>query len=139
MTNMYALQNATSSFRYASPEEIKALVGLHLAVGVMKLPRVRMYWDSTMDIGLFRDALSRDRFFQLRSNLHIVNNLERPAGDKDVFYKVRPLYDSIRKRCLELSLDENLCIDEQVKYFDNRPVLLASNFVGVGDTDEVVR
>lgn len=67
-----------------------------------------------MDIGLFRNTLSRDSFFQLRSNLHVVNNLEGPAGDKDVFYKVRPLYDSIRKRCLELSLEENLSEEQSL-------------------------
>ncbi|RXN00306.1 hypothetical protein EOD39_9787 [Acipenser ruthenus] len=46
-----------------------------------------MYWSSSISIGLFRDALSRDRFFQLRSNLHVVNNNERSPEDTDVFYK----------------------------------------------------
>ncbi|KAL1268597.1 hypothetical protein QQF64_033960 [Cirrhinus molitorella] len=46
--------------------------------------------------------MSRDCFFQLRSNLHVVNNYERPPGDTDVFFKVRPLYECIRKCCLQL-------------------------------------
>ncbi|KAL2082104.1 hypothetical protein ACEWY4_021922 [Coilia grayii] len=57
------------------------------------------------------------RFFQLRTNLHVVNNNERPSDNTDVFYKVRPLYDSIRKRCLELQMEENLSIDEQIVPF----------------------
>ncbi|MGH0136951.1 UNVERIFIED_CONTAM: hypothetical protein FKN15_037488 [Acipenser sinensis] len=55
-------------------------------------------------------------FFQLRSNLHVVKNNERPPEDT-VFYKVRPLNDSIRKCCLELQLVEDRSIDEQIVPF----------------------
>lgn len=89
-------------------------MGLHLAMGVMKMPRVSMYWEAGMDIGIFQNTMPRDRFFQLRSHLHLVNNLEKPADNNDVFFKVRPLYDGIRNRCLELPLEENLCVDEQM-------------------------
>ncbi|KAL2086003.1 hypothetical protein ACEWY4_019323 [Coilia grayii] len=117
MTNMYAEQSAVRGYKHASVSEIEALVGLHMAMGVLGLPRVRMYWSSRIYIGLFQDTLSRDRFFQLRTNLHVVNNNERPSDNTDVFYKVRPLYDSIRKRCLELQMEENLSIDEQIVPF----------------------
>lgn len=92
-------------------------MGLHLAMGVMKMPRVSMYWEAGMDIGIFQNTMPRDRFFQLRSHLHLVNNLEKPADNNDVFFKVRPLYDAIRSRCLELPLEENLCVDEQMVPF----------------------
>ncbi|KAL2096765.1 hypothetical protein ACEWY4_005972 [Coilia grayii] len=117
MTHMYAEQSAVRGFKHASVSETEALVGLHMAMGVLGLPRVRMYWSSRINIGLFQDTLSRDRFFQLRTNLHVVNNNERPSDSTDVFYKVRPLYDSIRKRCLELQMEENLSIDEQIVPF----------------------
>ncbi|KAJ8938648.1 hypothetical protein NQ314_011387 [Rhamnusium bicolor] len=61
--------------------------------------------------------MSRDRFFQLRTNLHCVNNLEIPQNCNDKLYKVRPLYDAIRDRCLQLDLEENLCINEQIVPF----------------------
>ncbi len=47
----------------------------------------------------------------------MVNNYERPPGDTDVFFKVRPLYECIRKRCLQLQLEEELCVDEQIVPF----------------------
>lgn len=37
--------------------------------------------------------------------------------DYDVLYKVRPLYDVIRKHCHELLLEGDLCIDEQMLLF----------------------
>ncbi|KAM3625846.1 uncharacterized protein V6R79_018497 [Siganus canaliculatus] len=116
-TNVYALQSGTLNFKLTSPGEISALIGLHLAMGVMKMPRVSMYWEAGMDIGIFQNTMPRDRFFKLRSHLHLVNNLEKPAENNDVFFKVRPLYDAIRSRCLELPLEENLCVDEQMVPF----------------------
>lgn len=94
----------TLGFKPTSSGEIRILIGLHLAMGVMKMPRDSMYWDAGMDIGIFRNTMCRDRFFQLWSHLHLVNNLERSAENNDVFYKVRPLYDAMHRRCLELPL-----------------------------------
>uniref|UniRef100_A0A8D0AN67 PiggyBac transposable element-derived protein domain-containing protein n=1 Tax=Sander lucioperca TaxID=283035 RepID=A0A8D0AN67_SANLU len=116
-TNVYAMQSGTLSFKPTSPGEIRTVIGLHLDMGVMKMPRVSMYWEAGMDIGIFQNTMPRDRFFQLRSHLHLVNNLEKPADNNDVFFKVRPLYDAIRSRCLELPLEENLCVDEQMVPF----------------------
>lgn len=61
--------------------------------------------------------MTRDRLFSLRSNLHFINNLDRPIDNKDVFYKVRPINDCIRKRFLELDLSKDLSIDEQMITF----------------------
>lgn len=79
-----------------------------------------MFWDTFIGLGLFLDHMARDRFFQLRTYLHIVNNLERPNNCQDKMFKVRPLYDSIRNRALQLSLEENLCIDEQMVPFKGK-------------------
>lgn len=53
-TNVYALQSGTLSFKPTNPGEIRTLIGLHLAMGVMKMPRVSMYWEGGMDIGILR-------------------------------------------------------------------------------------
>lgn len=116
-TNVYELQSSTLSFKPTNPGEIRTLNDLHLAMGVMKMPRVSMYWEGGMDIGIFQNTMPRDRFFQLRLHLHLVNNLEKPAENNDVFFKVRPLHDAIRSKCLELPLEENLCVDEQMVPF----------------------
>lgn len=115
-TNMYALQKG-ANFKPTNAVEIKSLFGLHIAVGTLKFPRVRLFWNTGLRINLFHETMTRDRFFQLRSNLHCVNNLEIPENCQDRLYKVRPLYDALRRRCLELQLEENLCIDEQIVPF----------------------
>lgn len=47
----------------------------------------------------------------------MVNNNQRPSDNTEVFYKVRPLYDSIRKCCHELQMEKYLLIDEQIVSF----------------------
>ncbi|KAJ8889095.1 hypothetical protein PR048_008589 [Dryococelus australis] len=61
--------------------------------------------------------MTRNWFFAIRSNLHIVNNLERPEDCKDIMYQVRPLYDSFRKQCLQLPVEKSVCADEQMVPF----------------------
>nr|CAD7424363.1 unnamed protein product [Timema monikensis] len=112
MTNMYAIQAATNSFKPTTTAELETLFGLHLVMGTLKFPRVRMYWDTTLKMDLFLNSMSRDRFFQLRTNLHLVDNMRIPPDNKDKFFKVRPIYDSVRNRCLELHVEEYLAVDE---------------------------
>lgn len=119
-TNIYALQTG-KTFKNTSTEEIQVLIGLHIIIGCLnKFPRVRMYWERVLGINLFLDNMTRDRFFQLRMNLHVVNNLERPQDCKDKLYKVRPILNSIRKRLLELEPEEYLCVDEQMIPFTGK-------------------
>ena len=76
-TNVYAMQSGTLSFNQ-NP---------NWSVWVMKMPRVCMYLEVGMDIGIFQNVMPRDRFVQLWSHLHLVNNLQKPADNNDVFFK----------------------------------------------------
>nr|CAD7414359.1 unnamed protein product [Timema cristinae] len=53
MTNMYAIQAGTNGFKQTTTAELETLFGLHLVMGTLKYPRVRMYWDTTLKIELF--------------------------------------------------------------------------------------
>ncbi|XP_049799089.1 piggyBac transposable element-derived protein 2-like [Schistocerca nitens] len=50
-TNMYALQHG-KTFTPTNVTEIKAFLGLHIIMGCLKYPRVRMYWDSALHLDL---------------------------------------------------------------------------------------
>lgn len=110
-TNMYAL-NQGIRFKPSTPEEIEILFGLHIVMGTVKLPRVSMYWDNTIGMQSFLDTLTRDRFFQLRTNLHLVDIAVPSTTDR--LYKVRPIFDSLRKRCQELNVEKVVSLDEQM-------------------------
>jgi len=155
-TNMYGLQLGLNSFRLTSTSEIKILFALHIMIGSLnKFPRIRMYWERSLRIYAFLENMSRDRFFQLRTCLHFVNNLEKPTKSasrttstlegspstskttsesnpiskssatstselKDKLYKVRPIIESVRKRCLQLEVERDLSVDEQIIPFTGK-------------------
>ena len=59
--------------------------------------------------------MMRNRFFKLKNHLTIVDNNSVSEDDKtdDRLWKVRPFIERVRKTCLKLEKDQNVCIDEQ--------------------------
>ena len=115
MTNLYATQCGTRGYRPTTADEMEVLTGLHIVMGCMKFPRVRMYWESSVMLKLIEiSRMTRDRFVQLRVHWHFVNNLENPGTD---VFKVRPLYNSLLKRCRALDMEQDLSVDEQMVPF----------------------
>jgi hypothetical protein len=96
-TNLYAVQNQ-KKFKPTSVFEIKIFIGIQLIMGTLKFPRVRMYWEHNFQIKIVCDNMTRDRFFALRSNFHVIDNEKITQYNKDKFIKVRPLYDKLKKK-----------------------------------------
>jgi len=96
-TNIYAQQTGVKNFIETNSSEIKTFIGIHLLIGVYGLPRVRMYWQQKSRINIIANNMQRNRFFQLRRTLHVVNNDTIPCNNKDKFFKVRPLYNCLKK------------------------------------------
>lgn len=119
-TNMYAQQQNQVSFKPTSASEIKVLFGLHMMMGWIKLPRVSMYWSRLLNLTTFKESMTSERFFQLRTNLHVVNNLDKPADNNDKFYKVRPVLEAVRSRILQFEVEETVSVDEQMIPMKNR-------------------
>lgn len=111
-TNLYALQNGRN-FPTLTTSETRVFLGLQLAVGTLKYPRLRMHWEEKYRIPMF-DQMSRNRFFSIRNNLEIPNN------NTDRFIKVRPVFDAIRNRCQQIPVEEYVSIDEQMVPFTGK-------------------
>lgn len=95
---MYTIQQNLTNFKATNQQEIRVLIAIHLIIGFLKFPRVRMYWEKNFKVQSVFNSMSRDRFFQLRQNLHIINNLDFYNSNHDKFVKIRPLYDLIKKK-----------------------------------------
>lgn len=117
MTNLYSNQKNIPRFSPTTLEEMKKFIGVHIAIGNLQFPRVRMYWSSKYGIPLIKDSMSVLRFFKLRQAIHLVDITSRPENNTDRLWKVRDIYDCIRRRCQELPLETNLCVDEQIVPF----------------------
>lgn len=100
-TLLYTVQKGIH-FSPTNAQEIKCFIAIHIIMGTLKFPRVRMYWEEAYRINTVANNMTRDRFFQLRSNFHIIDNASIPPNNKDKFIKVRPLYNLIKKQCNSL-------------------------------------
>lgn len=117
-TLLYTVQNGIK-FSPTNAQEIKCFIAIHIIMGTLKFPRVRMYWDweEAYRINTAANNMTRDRFFQLRSNFHIIDNASIPSNNKDKFIKVRPLYNLLKKQCNSLIKERNLGIVEKMVPF----------------------
>lgn len=93
---------------------MKIMVGIHMLFGVLKYPRVRIYWEKNFRVNLIADNMTRNRLLELRTFFNVVNNESIPKNNRDKFVKVRPLYNTFTKRCHELPVKQNLSVDEQI-------------------------
>ena len=71
--------------------EMQAFIGMLIITGIVRLPRLAMYWDTSSPLCMtpgFAAIMSRDRFLQIMRYLHVNDKeADRPANDK--LYKVR--------------------------------------------------
>jgi len=116
-TNTYAAQKNLALD--VTAEEIESFIGILLLSGYVQLPRRRMYWEKSVDThnALVASSMSRNRFEQILSNIHVVNNETLNKDDK--FAKVRPLFEHLNKKFVDTApREENHSIDEaMVPYF----------------------
>ena len=122
-TNRYAEQRIAAgktkaeAWKPTSLDEIKALLGVALWMGVTKEPNVRDYWSENVILGHpgNKEVMPRNRFQQLLSHLHFADNAARPPDCQDKVYKIRPLLTSLQtsfKACWsphqQMSIDEGM-------------------------------
>ncbi|KAL5239190.1 hypothetical protein ACI65C_006600 [Semiaphis heraclei] len=119
-TNIYAEQKLTNQWVQTTSAEMKVFVGIHLMMGVLNLPRVRMYWQKEFRIDIIANNMTRNRFFELRTHFHVMNNEEIPQTNTDKFIKVRPLYNHMKNRFYQLPIEQNISIDEQMVPFKGK-------------------
>jgi hypothetical protein len=111
-TNEYYMEN-TGKMLKTSSIEIKKNFGIHVIIGCIKFPRLRMYWSAKYRYDPVSAVMSRDRFFQLRVNLHFANFVSDEIKKKKC--KVQPLIDFVKNRCLSIDRSSTYySIDEQM-------------------------
>ncbi|XP_050299100.1 piggyBac transposable element-derived protein 3-like [Anthonomus grandis grandis] len=105
-------------------EDIRQFFDMHAIMGCFKFPRVHLYWSIKYRLPLIANVMARDRFYKLRTNFHVVDNLSvsDDIKQKNHLWKVQPMIDRVRQRCLEIHRPESGCflIDEKMIPFLRR-------------------
>jgi len=106
-TNFYAVSNNAVNFPPTNSDELTTFFGMHILMSNYKFPRIRMYWKQASHFPCMADLMPVNRFFKLRNNLHLGNNLEHdPSKDSDRLWKVRPIYDCVLSQCKALKVEK---------------------------------
>ena len=91
-TNLYASQHGQTL--NADESEIRTVIAIILLSGYCKVPYRELHWTVSPDTHTVAvaNAMSRNRFRDIFSNLHVANNAVINA---DRYYKVRCLFDTL--------------------------------------------
>ena len=82
--------------------EMKLFLGVLLCTGILKFPRYRHYWKTSLRIEPIASAISHDRFDKIKQYLHFNDNNSQKPNDHpqhDKLHKVRPVLDAIQTKC----------------------------------------
>ncbi|KAK2720491.1 hypothetical protein QYM36_004393 [Artemia franciscana] len=115
-TKIYALQKDAKEFGVSSAE-VECFLGILAFTGIVKMPSYRSYWSNKTRYPVIADAMSRDKFEQIKKYLHFNDNLtQKPRGDPghDKIHKVRPLIEMIRDNFMKIPPEEHQPVDEQI-------------------------
>ncbi|KAG5879338.1 hypothetical protein JTB14_037897 [Gonioctena quinquepunctata] len=87
-----------------------------MLIGIYGLPRIRMYWAQNTRVPIISDNISRNRYFQLRSRLKLVEDQKISKEDRnlDKFWKMKPMLDTVQKGCRNNKRTRYVSIDEQM-------------------------
>nr|XP_061791912.1 piggyBac transposable element-derived protein 3-like [Nerophis lumbriciformis] len=84
-------------------------------MGLVQMSGVRQYWESEVRYGPVADIMSRNRFNQLLSVIHFVDNeMANEEVKLDRLWKLRSFLDSFRRQCLTIAPRQKQSIDEMM-------------------------
>jgi hypothetical protein len=97
---------------------MRQAVGILMYMSVVSLPNIRLFWKKSMNIAAVSKVMTRDRFEQILSVLHLANNHIQPKkGDPDFdrLFKVRQFLTNLRTHFKQNAETEAVVsVDEQM-------------------------
>jgi hypothetical protein len=111
---------APLDWRSTTAEELYAFLGVHLFMGIDRLPRTEMYWNETFGHPLITSLFSRDRFKQLLRYFRVVAADEEGAA-RDPLPHVRALAAKLNTSfAAHSSPSQHLALDEAMVAYKGR-------------------
>lgn len=127
-SNLYATQkNKNLNLK---EEELLAFLGINFFMGYHTLPSYKHYWSTSNDLGieLVRKTMTRNRFQDILSFLHVNDNDAIPANNKNRIYKILPLVNTLNENFNHLHHGtREMAVDESMIVFKGRSTLKQYN------------
>ncbi|CAH2002401.1 unnamed protein product [Acanthoscelides obtectus] len=92
--------------------EIRSFVGIEWIMGVVQMPAIEDYWAIETRYSIIADVMPVKRFKKLRRRIHFQENNTDPQGDR--LFKIRPLIEKLRQKCIAIEEEGLFSIDEMM-------------------------
>ncbi|XP_023930459.1 piggyBac transposable element-derived protein 4-like [Lingula anatina] len=129
-TNLYAAYKGAndSKWREITLPELKAWLGIRVAMSILYLPRYDQYWSNDYLLGnlFIPTVMTRDRFDKIQQYFHANKTWGRDLPDRgepghDRLLHVRPILDILNQKCLQnYNPHQNTSVDEGMIAFRGR-------------------
>lgn len=100
-------------------------------MSIFGLPRTKLYWAKSIRIEKVADVLSRNRWWEIKGNIHFNDNTHMPPPtdpNRDRLFKIRPLVESLQEKFVQIPVESQMiCVDEQVVPFKGKSFLKQYN------------
>ncbi|XP_077382625.1 zinc finger protein 576, tandem duplicate 1 isoform X2 [Festucalex cinctus] len=137
--------------------EVAQFVGIHIAMGTLKFPSPRLYWDNLTKVPLIAETMTLSRFLQLSRLLKLASPAKDPHNSimrertqidrsgqqglsnvsEDPLWKVVPLLSRFQKGCQSLRREGDFAVDQYLipltgKVHNDRLALHSTTLIGFG-------
>ena len=96
-------------------EELEQWIGIAMQMSVKKISDTRMHWSQYSFSNKISSTMTRQRWEDIKSNLHLVDN--STINENDKIGKIRILVDHLRQEFQKIPMLEFLSVDEQIVPF----------------------
>lgn len=114
-TNLYAAQKDINTTFNVDESGIRTFLGINILSGIVKMPSYRMFWAYATRFPPIADAMPRNQFERIKSNLHLNDNSkmkDRNTPGYDKLFKVRPFLEKVQTNLSKIKSDEHNSVDE---------------------------
>lgn len=146
-SNLYARQKKINSTFFCKSQDIRKYIGILMFMSVYRYPNVRSFW-GRHSFELIRNAMTVNRFEEIRSHIHFADSSKRPSRDDaeyDILYLIRPVIKHMNTRFSSVPMVQRLSIDEQMcgtkmsktnikQYMPNKPHKWGFKIFSICDT-----
>lgn len=103
-------------------KELMVYFGITMVMSALQYPKIDMYWMQKWRVPTIASAMTRIRFYAIRTRLKCVFDLNVSDENRrnDKIWKIRPFFDRILKGCLAQDRPENVCVDEMIIPFSGQ-------------------
>ena len=112
-TNLYSTQKHGKCVN-TNANEMRRFFGMHLLMGIVKLPAYTLYWSNNVRYPPVADVMLLKRFESLKRSIHVVDNTIFDKDSDDKLFKIRPLLEAVRNECIKVKPEEYQSVDEQI-------------------------